>query len=73
MNAHKVEAVLRENGQLILENLPFKKGDAVEVIIIERSLGESESISYPLKNTQPYSYDEPFAPATDIEDWQALQ
>jgi len=35
MNAYKVETILTENGQLVLENLPFKKGEAVEVIILE--------------------------------------
>jgi len=73
MNAHKMEAVLMENGQLILQNIPFKKGDAVEVIILKRSLPESEYISFSHKNQQPYSYDDPFEPATDIDHWQALQ
>jgi hypothetical protein len=37
MNAYKVEAILSEDGALTLKDLPFYVGDAVEVIILERS------------------------------------
>jgi len=33
MNAHKVQTILTENGQLTLENIPFVKGELVEVIL----------------------------------------
>jgi len=33
MNAHKVQTTLTENGQLTLENIPFVKGELVEVIL----------------------------------------
>lgn len=36
MQAHRVEAVLSENGTLVLKGLPFQAGEAVEVIILER-------------------------------------
>jgi hypothetical protein len=35
-NAYKVEAVLAEDGTLVLQGLPFQAGAAVEVIILER-------------------------------------
>lgn len=80
MNAHKIEAVLTEDGKLVLNGLPFQAGDAVEVIILERADGlqKSESIasaddSYPLQGKQPYRYDDPFEPATPLEDWDALR
>jgi hypothetical protein len=80
MNAHKVETVLSEDGALSLKGLPFHVGDAVEVIILERSLSqsedpafESESSLYPLQGKQPYRYDEPFEPAVPIEDWDVLK
>jgi hypothetical protein len=41
MNAHKIETVLSEDGILILQGLPFHVGDAVEVIILERSRSTS--------------------------------
>jgi hypothetical protein len=36
MNVHKVETVLAEDGILILKGLPFRAGDQVEAIVIER-------------------------------------
>jgi hypothetical protein len=37
INAHRIETALTENGKLSLQNLPFKKGDEVEIIILDRS------------------------------------
>jgi hypothetical protein len=42
MNAFKVETILSEDGALTLKDLPFHVGDAVEVIILERSPSVSE-------------------------------
>jgi hypothetical protein len=57
MNAHKIEVTLTEDGKLILENIPFKKGDTVEVIVLDHSV---EGSNYPLRDRQPYQYDDPF-------------
>jgi hypothetical protein len=89
MNAYKIETVLSEDGALMLQGLPFHVGAAVEVIILERSpnvsFGESSSHPnltgleqqdqnlYPLQGKQPYRYDDPFEPATPIEDWEILK
>jgi hypothetical protein len=43
MNAYKVEMILSEDGALMLKDLPFHVGDAVEVIILERSSSFSAS------------------------------
>ena len=72
MNAHRIETALTENGKLSLQNLPFKKGDEVEVIILERSSSKTISDSHPLKGTV-IRYDDPFEPATSAEDWEVLQ
>src|SRR5258708_15462208 len=32
--AHRIEAVLSEDGKLLLEHLPFRAGQAVEVIVL---------------------------------------
>jgi hypothetical protein len=37
MNVYKVETILSEDGALTLKDLPFHVGDAVEVMILERS------------------------------------
>jgi hypothetical protein len=35
--AHKIDAILTEDGKLALENLPFFAGDRVEVIVLSAS------------------------------------
>ena len=71
MNAHRIETTLTENGKLSLQNLPFNKGDEVEIIIRERNSSKIAPNSYPLKGTV-ISYEEPFEPATSPDDWEAL-
>ena len=72
MNAHKVETILTENGQLFLENLPFKKGEYVEVIILEHRQPSSDVDACPLAG-KVIQYDSAYEPATDIQDWEVLQ
>lgn len=33
----------------------------------------TESFDYPLQGKEPYRYDDPFAPAVPLEDWDVLQ
>ncbi len=73
MKAHRIETTFTESGTLTLKNLPFQVGEAVEIIILERSNAVSESNPYPLRDKQPYHYDDPFGSATPLEDWEALQ
>ncbi|WP_414526642.1 hypothetical protein [Nodularia chucula] len=80
MNAHKIEAVLTEDGTLTLQGLPFHAGETVEVIILETKTlqnqadpkSQSDKNSYPLHNIQPYQYDDPTEPVA-LEDWEVLQ
>lgn len=74
MQAHKIEAVLSENGTLVLEGLPFRAGEAVEVIILERPQPQrvSSSSEFPLQGTVLF-YNDPFEPAVPPEDWDVLQ
>jgi len=72
MNAHKIEITLTENGQLFLENLPLKKGESVEVIILKHSQLASAVNDYPLAG-KVIQYDEPYEPPSDIQDWEVLQ
>lgn len=75
MYAHRIETILTENGKLTLQNLPFQQGDEVEIIILERhsTSSHTESNPYPLRNKQPYRYEDPFEPAVPVEDWDVLQ
>jgi hypothetical protein len=43
MNAHRLEAVMSQDGQLLLSGLPFRAGDAVEVIILAESLFQTRN------------------------------
>ena len=72
MNTHRIETSLTENGKLVLQNLPFNKGDDVEIIILERNSAKIPPESHPLKGTV-ISYEDPFEPATAAEDWDALK
>ena len=72
MNAHRIETALTENGKLSLQNLPFKKGDEVEIIILDRSSSKTVSNSYPLRGTV-IRYNDPFEPAISAEDWEVLR
>lgn len=61
MKAHRIETKLTKNGTLILEDLPFQAGEAVEIIILERSSQPSDSNPYPLQG-KVIHYDEPIEP-----------
>ncbi|HEY9779035.1 MAG TPA: hypothetical protein V6D09_02690 [Leptolyngbyaceae cyanobacterium] len=77
MNAHKIETVLNEDGTLTLRGLPFRAGDAVEVIVLESRTPQheaptpsSDSNLYPLRGTV-IRYDDPTEPVA-LEDWEVL-
>jgi hypothetical protein len=70
MNSHRIKTALTENGKLSLQNLPFKKGDEVEIIILQQNSSTTNSDAYLLKNTV-ISYDNPFEPVISPEDWDA--
>lgn len=79
MNAHKVEAVLSEDGTLILRGLPFHAGDAVEVIILEAKTPQPQEAPpsqlktnlYPMRG-KLLRYDDPTEPVA-LSDWEVLQ
>ncbi len=79
MQAHKVEVVLSENGTLVLEGLPFRAGETVEVIILRPTpqpvsspTSSSRTSAFPLQGTVLF-YDEPFEPAVSPQDWDVLK
>lgn len=86
MGAHRIEATLNQDGKLVLEDLPFRAGDVVEVTITEnnykvngdsgdlimfKSKAESHAAnSYPLRGAV-IRYEAPTEPV-GVEDWDAL-
>ncbi|BAU13174.1 unknown protein [Leptolyngbya sp. NIES-3755] len=50
MNAYKVETVVLEDGKVLLQGLPFRVGETVEVIVLEGSTVQERS--QPLETTE---------------------
>lgn len=72
MQAYRLESVIEPDGKLTLQNLPLPEGERVEVIILVSPAIEKTG-KYPLRDTAPYRYDDPFEPAIPEEDWEALK
>ncbi len=72
MKEQHIETVLTKEGKLLLQNLPFKQGDEVEIIILERSSSKTASDPNALKSTV-IRYDDPLESATSPEDWEVLK
>ncbi|MBF0101077.1 MAG: hypothetical protein HQK77_09245 [Desulfobacterales bacterium] len=70
MQAYKTEKILPQNGLLILDDLPFKANDVIEIIILYKE-NKDEKHCYPLRG-KLIEYDNPFEPVA-IEDWEVLK
>ena len=69
--AHRVEAILTEDGRLLLDELPFRAGQAVEVIVLPASAGTRTAALHPMRG-MALRFDDPTAPVAD-QDWGVLQ
>jgi hypothetical protein len=67
--AHRIEVVLSEDGKLLLEHLPFRAGQAVEVIVLPAT--RPAPAGHVLKGSV-LRYDQPTAPVAEA-DWSAMQ
>jgi hypothetical protein len=67
--AHRVETTLEQDGRLVLEHLPFRAGQAVEVILLPAPTGAPSAGPYSLRGT-PVRYERPTEPVAQ-EDWEA--
>lgn len=67
--AYRIEAVLSEDGKLVLDHLPFQAGQAVEVIVLPAARPGPPGHS--LQGTV-LRYDQPTAPVAEA-DWDALR
>jgi hypothetical protein len=66
--AHRIETILQRDGTLTLEHLPFKAGQAVEVIILPQTgIGQTSQSQYPFRGV-PVRLEG----ATEA-DWEALR
>ena len=69
------DAIVRETtvgleGQVLLEGLPLRAGERIEVIVLRRAPADRQDDRYPLHGA-PLSYDRPFDPAVDPGEWEA--
>jgi hypothetical protein len=69
VEAHWIEATVREHGKLILEDLPFAPGETVEVLVLS---GKPPSPGGRVKTLwdSVLEYRDPFEPVAS-EDWEA--
>jgi len=67
--AHRTEATLSEDGKLLLDHLPFRAGQAAEVIVlpVPRIIPPGQTLWGTVLR-----YDQPTPPVADA-DWSALQ
>jgi len=64
MNAHRVEITIDQDGTLILNDIPFQAGDAVEVVILELPTAPNGDNCYPLRG-QAVEYHSPSEPVAE--------
>ena len=67
--AHRIDAVVAENGTLSLDHLPFRPGQAVEVIVLP--VNRPAPADHPLRGSV-LRYDCPTEPVAE-GDWDALR
>ena len=71
MEAVRIETTVAAGGRLTVEGLPFRAGEAVEVIVLARESRAEENgdSRYPLRGL-PITYVDPVEPVAD-QDWTA--
>ena len=70
MQAYRAEIVVPQDGELRLNQLPFRPGEMVEIIILSRRIEQTDAHPFALKDTV-VKYDAPTDPVA-TEDWAAL-
>ena len=71
MQAHRAETTLSEDGVITLRNIPFRRGESVEVIVLpfDTAAAAASRSRYPLRGT-PVTLLAPTEPVAD-SDWEA--
>ena len=69
MQAHRTETTLAEDGVITLRDIPFRRGESVEVIVLPFSGVAASGSRYPLRGT-PVTLLSPTEPVADA-DWEA--
>jgi hypothetical protein len=69
MQAHRAETTLSEDGVVTLRDIPFRRGESVEVIVLPFSTAAVSGSPYPLRGT-PVTLLAPTEPVADVV-WEA--
>ncbi len=71
MSVYKMLVTVLKDGVIVIDGLPVKKGDEVEVVVSLRESGGRAADRYPLWG-KPFRYDRPFDSVAEDE-WITLQ
>ncbi len=71
MSVYHTITMVTSNGTLIIEHVPFKPGEQVEVVVSRSSQAPDTQQPYPLRGA-PIRYINPFESVAE-EDWEVLQ
>jgi hypothetical protein len=71
MQAQWRETTVGEHGELVLEGLPFKPGQPVDVLVVSKTAGSTPAGGRSLRESV-LDFHEPLEPVAS-EDWDALQ
>jgi hypothetical protein len=69
MKEFKIRITVLDDGKILIENLPVKVGQQVEVTV---RIDDVPGLSFPLRG-RPVRFHEPFLPAVPDEDWDVLK
>ena len=68
MQAHRTETILSEDGVITLRDIPFRRGECVEVIVLSNPTTAASGSRYPLRGT-PVTLLAPTEPVAE-SDWE---
>lgn len=71
MKVYSCKHTIKENGALIINNLPFKTGETIKVVIIPSTQYKTDKKKYPFWG-KPITYLDPTEPAP-VEDWEVYK
>ena len=69
MQAHRAETTVSEDGVITLRDIPFRRGESVEVIVLPFATPAASGSRYPLRGT-PVTLVAPAEPVAEA-DWEA--
>ncbi len=69
IQAHRAETTLSEDGVITLRDIPFRRGESVEVIVLSFAPAAASRSRYPLRGT-PVTLLAPTEPVAEA-DWEA--